>query len=260
MILELHNKTQKNTGDFICNPSRYFNFPDLDSKRLNHRHEVDNKHLIIGGGGLIHKHWYHSINQLLDKNPKSTTLWGIGHNTKGIPSYTYQYYPKWIDRCNLIGIRDYIDDHKDLYLPDVSCMHPAFDKEYEITRDIVYYLRVRKCEQHQLWKDKSTLKNSTRDFNKIAKFLGSAETVVTDSYHGVYWAQLLGKNVICYSWGVKFLNLRIMPVFQKGNIREAINNISLDSVRFDPYDNKEYLEESRDLNKKFYKRFLNLLD
>ena len=254
MILELHNKSKKNSGDFFCNPSRYFNFPNVQSKRLNARHTVKNKTLVLGGGGLIHKHWVNSIESLLDQQPKQTVLWGIGHNSKGF-NENYIYYPKWLDRCQLIGIRDWIEGYQHYYLPDVTCMHSAFDKSYEEKHDVVFYIRARK---HELLKQDTranspiVLKNSERDFFKIIEFLGSAKTIVTDSYHGTYWGQLLGKNVKTYAWGVKFLNMR-----HKVNFIDDLDNWKNSKSHIADSD---FLEESRNFNNNFYTKFLNLLD
>lgn len=34
------------------------------------------------------------------------------------------------------------------------------------------------------------------DFNETVAFLGSSEVVLTTSYHGLYWATLLGRKVV----------------------------------------------------------------
>ena len=88
------------------------------------------------------------------------------------------------------------------------------------------------------------------DFDKVIEFLGSANTVVTDSYHGAYWAQLLGKNVQVASWSVKFNHMKYQPYF-------------IDSIN-DKYIKKKnaidgFLQECRDLNNNFYQKFINLL-
>jgi exopolysaccharide biosynthesis predicted pyruvyltransferase EpsI len=42
----------------------------------------------------------------------------------------------------------------------------------------------------------------------VAAFLGSAETVVTSSYHGAYWASLLGRRVVGIPTSSKFYGLK----------------------------------------------------
>ena len=213
---------------------------------------IENNNLIVGGGGLIHKKFSNHIQTLMSKDPATTTLWGIGHNfgkkhidkTKGDV-----YYPEWIKDATLIGIRDWIEGYEKYYLPCVSCLHPAFDKEYESKREVVYFTHAFKSK----FTNPETLpymKNNEMDFDKVIEFLGSAKTIVTDSYHGAYWAQLLGKNVQVASWSVKFNHMKHQPHF--------INSIN------DKYTKKKnavdgFLQECRELNNEFYQKFLALL-
>lgn len=247
MILELHNKTKKNIGDRYCNPSRYFNFGNVESKRLNDRHDVKDKTLIIGGGGLIHKHFSGAIQTLLDKGPSKSVLWGVGHNSNSIPN-EYNFYPAWTDRFDLIGIRDWINGHYDKYLPCVTCMHPAFNKHYKITKEVVFYTRLGKNKP----KDTNPLvMNNQGDLDEIIAFLGSAKTVVTDSYHGAYWAQLLGKDVrVIGPWSVKFLHMKYVPTFIETMLAWKDSKPS--------YADNNFLEECKYLNTSFYQKVLSL--
>jgi len=188
----------------------------------------------------------------MSKEPATTTLWGIGHNfgkkhiakTKGDV-----YYPSWINNATLVGIRDWIEGFHQYYLPCVSCMHSAFDKEYKSKREVVYFTHAFKSK----FTNPDTLpyiKNNVMDFDKVIEFLGSANTVVTDSYHGAYWAQLLGKNVQVASWSVKFDHMKHQPHF-------------IDSIN-DKFTKKKnaingFLQECRHLNNEFYQKFQTLL-
>lgn len=252
MIVEVHRKVENNVGDLYCNPSRYFDLGTVSSEEiLYNTTDLKNKTLVIGGGGLIHKKFSLHIQDLINKNPKKTVIWGIGHNfgkkfvTK---SEGDVYYPNWLDKCDLIGIRDYIEGHYNSYLPCVSCMHPAFSKSYTVNHKTVYFLHAFKTKF-----DNNTnapiMKNNIIDFEKVIEFLGSAENVVTDSYHGAYWAQLLGKNVHTVSWSVKFNHMKHPP-----NFLESIND------KIPKVQNKieGFLEECQDLNTKFYHKFKNL--
>ena len=55
--------------------------------------------------------------------------------------------------------------------------------------------------------------NTGQNIEQILTFLGSAETVVTNTYHGVYWATLLGRKVVCIPWGTKFSMFKHPPTF-----------------------------------------------
>lgn len=253
MIYEYHRKTPENIGDYICNPSRYFDIPKVKSFELcRQKYPVENQIAIVGGGGLIHKKFQLYIQKIISQNPKHLVLWGLGHNfsKKHIMKTSHNvYYPEWINSASLIGIRDYIKDYEKFYLPCVTCMHDAFDKKYEVSNEVVFYIHAQKssfvAKEGQIF-----LKNNEKDMNKIIKFLASAETIVTDSFHGAYWAQLLGKNVKAINWSVKFQHLKYQPTF----IDNLHNWQSPNS-----YVASDYLEECRSLNNNFYHNFLNLL-
>lgn len=119
----------------------------------------------------------------------------------------------------------------------------------EVKYDTVYFLHSfkTKFEKHN---DYPVLKNNTMDFYKVIKFLGSCQTIVTDSYHGAYWGQLLGKNIHVVSWSVKFNHMKYAPNFLE-NINQGIPNVKNSITGF--------LDECRHLNQKFYDKFQNLV-
>ena len=249
MVIEVHRKVKNNVGDLYCNPSRYFNLGEVSSEEiLNNKSNLTDKNLVIGGGGLIHKKFSNHINQLIDKQPKNTIIWGIGHNfgPKHVSKNNEDvYYPNWINKCSLVGIRDYIK--KDIYLPCVSCMHDAFDKSYTTEHKYVFFTHAYKSNYSK--SKYPHLKNNEIDFYKVIKFLASGETIVTDSYHGAYWAQLLGKNVQVVSWSVKFNHMKHQPFFLNSiNEKITLQKNSVDG----------FLDECRHLNNVFYQKYLNL--
>ena len=250
MIIELHRRTPNNVGDYYCNPSRYFPI-DCVTRELITETDAKNNTVIIGGGGLIHKKFNNNIKNIIDQKPNKTIIWAIGHNfsPKAQKKSQVDYYPDHIMNCNLVGIRDYIDGYKKYYLPCVSCMHPAFDKTYEIKNEVVFYTHAFKS-KFQPSKNDIVMSNSEKDFDKVISFLGSANTVVTDSYHGAYWAQLLGKDVRVLSWSVKFDHMKYPPSFLEHITKWQDVKINLPPAG--------YLDESRELNIQFYQKFLNL--
>lgn len=254
MIYEVHRKAENNVGDYYCNPSRYFKFDNLTSGELMHnKFPIKNETVIVGGGGLIHKKFQLHIQQLLDKEPKLSVLWGIGHNfgKKHISKTGGDvYYPNWIKKVNLVGIRDYIPGYTNTYLPCVSCMHPAFNKPYETKHEVAYFTHAFKS-KYEYKEGDIHMDNSNMDFDAVIEFLGSAKTIITDSYHGAYWAQLLERDVRVLSWSVKFNHMKYQPTLIP-HISQWQSSPSSPII-------KGYLEECREYNNKFYQKFLNLL-
>jgi len=256
MIYEVHRKVENNVGDYFCNPSRYFNFENLTSGELMHNQfPIKDQTIIVGGGGLIHKKFQLHIQSLLDKEPKNSVLWAVGHNF-GRKHVTKQggdvYYPSWLNRVTLTGIRDYIPGYHNTYLPCVSCMHTAFDKTHDIKHDYVYFTHAYKS-KYEYSDGDIHMKNNEKDFEKVIDFLGTGKTIITDSYHGAYWGQLLGRDVRVISWSVKFDHMKYKPSF-------AEHISSWNSTSSPSYIADGFLDECRELNNNFYSRFLNMLD
>jgi hypothetical protein len=128
-------------------------------------------------------------------------------------------------------------------------MHNAFNKTYSIKHNVVFFTHARKS-KYEFQTGDIHMNNNTTNMLEVINFLGSANTIVTDSYHGAYWGQLLGRNVKVVSWSTKFRHLKYQPTFIQ-NIRDwKDNNISVVPDTF--------LEECRTLNQNFYKKYLEL--
>jgi len=252
MIIEAYRKTTRNVGDYWSSPSKYFKFKNLKSVELvSKKAPIENNIIIIGGGGLLHKKFSQHIKEYIDLKPRLSVLWGVGHNfnEKHLNKSSNVFYPDWLSQVNLIGIRDWIDGHHESYLPCVSCMYEGFDKEYKIENDVVFFTHARKS-SYKFQDGDIHMMNNTVNIDEVIKFLGSANTVVTDSYHGAYWGQLLGKDVRVVSWSTKFRHLKYQPTFIQ-DIRSWKDKKKSDV----PY---TFLEECRTLNKNFYKKYLEL--
>jgi hypothetical protein len=250
-LYEVHRRTRGNIGDFFCNPSRYFDFRPI-TKKLTDELNVNNSTLIIGGGGLIHPSFTPKITELVEQKPKNIIVWSIGSNyaidkDKG--------YPAWLKEATLVGIRDFnisiINSPIGEYVPCVTCMHPAFNREYTIKHNKVYYLHARQTSSDavKLLEGKPQLTNKAKEFDRVIQFLGSGETIVTDSYHGAYWGMLLGRNVQVVPWSTKFKTFKHMPVLLE-NILEESN----DTMYIDP----KYKDDCQKINKRFYDKFKDL--
>lgn len=185
-----------------------------------------------------------------NKGPK--VLWGAGHNQRDVSRKDQNLtWPKWMKNFDLIGVRDYMQGYE--WVPCASCMHPAFDKEYKVTNKIIWFEH-----KKQLIKGADfgavpipRVVNTGQNFEQTIALLGSAEVVVTNSYHGVYWATLLGKKVICVDpWTSKFFYFKHMPVLAKSKDWE---NMLDEAVSY-----PESLKECREANINFWNKVKQL--
>jgi len=151
------------------------------------------------------------------KTPK--IIWGAGHNVRDwnpVSKDAVLKFPKWLKRFDLVGIRDDVPTNDYQWTPCASCMHPALQKKYQIKNKVIFF-------EHKKQLIKGTefgtdpiprFVNSGGNIEQTIELLGSAETIITNSYHGAYWGILLGKRVFVVSpWSSKFYNMRHEPTF-----------------------------------------------
>jgi hypothetical protein len=109
----------------------------------------------------------------------------------------------------LAGTRD--ADAAARWVPCVTCMSPLFDQSYAVKHEVVVFAnRGLKGNSQYIPKnfDPSLIFGNLRhSMAEIIAFLGSAETVVTSSFHGAYWATLLGRKVVAIPTSSKFYGL-----------------------------------------------------
>lgn len=182
------------------------------------------------------KEYHVLIKKYLDKlqtEKRNMFLWGAGHNGE-IPKKEEIKYPDWLAEFNEVGIRDYGKGFT--WAPCASCMHPALRKNYTIKNDVVWFEH-----KKQLVKDFGNESiprfiNSGTNIDQTIELLGSANTILTNSYHGVYWGTLLKKKVILVgSWSTKFLMMKHPPtILEKGeNWRTAADRTTVYNTALD---------------------------
>lgn len=191
IVQSIHYINQKNTGDMKSCPFEHFSinaevkkFHIMDINDINPELPV-----VIGGGGLLqHGPSIDNIEKIINNHVAPVIIWGAGVNTN--LKKDNDHIPDFIKKATLVGIRDhaFLDFE---CIPCVSCMSPLFDKKYELKNDIVCF------EGNKLSLPYPTMgcqDGSTME--QILQFLGSAKTIVTSSYHGMYWGILLKREVI----------------------------------------------------------------
>lgn len=135
--------------------------------------------------------------------------WGVGHNSNDVGDPTY---PEELINYAAVGIRDYNVGFD--WAPCASCMHPALRKKYKTKNPVIWFehkkqlIKDRVFGQHPI----PRFINSGNNIEQTIELLGSAETILTNSYHGAYWGTLLGRRVIVVGpWSSKFHYMRHRP-------------------------------------------------
>jgi len=198
MIFYVNIKDHKNVGDRASSPFHYFGQPgdvweDI-SKPIDQVIPAEGEHkVIIGGGGLLHPGLEDRIAAYCNHARCKTVLWGIGSNYHDKEPHDVTYL-----RAAAIGLRDI--DSPFAWVPCASCMHPSFPtlRDSKPAHEIVVY------EHYDYpipfgpnpW---PFMKNDVDSAMTALEHIASGGTVLTNSFHGAYWARLLGRKVICYA-------------------------------------------------------------
>lgn len=205
-------------GDLMSTPYNYFTLPgessaaDFWSTINAYEDRFDN---IIVGGGVFWKNYVRTQMYYERLRPeRHLILWGVGIDTPNSPPISMDF----IDRCTLIGTRDFggasIDEIKVVFCPCASAMNRAFDIQRPPPKHkVVCYLHHNKEIDPLDLSDGLPTMNNYSCFTDALDFLSSGEVVITNSYHGLYWATLLGKKVVCMERGGKFEHFKWTPAY-----------------------------------------------
>lgn len=224
-------------------PLDYFGFESISQRQDIFQVPNPSDVVIVGGGGLLH---FTDEIERLAKLPCKRVAWGIGTNTH---EATQAHYPESLKEFDLVGVRDYGQDFN--WVPCVSAMHSYFDQKVEIEHETVIY-------EHKDWPMLPNhtwprRQNNAKSLEEIVAFLGSAETVITNTYHGVYWTLLLGRKAVIYQpFSNRFLFFKwpVPIAYLPEDLPQAIKRAKSYS---------EALLESRKANRQFAAQVRNLI-
>jgi len=251
-----------NAGDYWASPLHYYDFSFVKTHHIHfmdiYRGSIlgDSDHLkykykdlliVIGGGGLITtkgNFLQDTLEYLIENN--KVILWGVGSNTHEDINWDILRHKNVL----LAGVRD-TEHLLDLrYLPCVSCKHILFDQVHTMQAGIGVTEHTHRASGLDLpiIKNDETIKN-------IVNFISSKESIISTSYHGIYWSQLLNKKVVTLqvldNMNSKMINLRHrVPVCTKENYLEMLSYTSR---------SEGLLRESRYLNDRFYEEVKEIL-
>lgn len=208
MIVFKHIRSSTNLGDTYCSPFDHAGPWPSDSIALDLDAPTPPCDAVIYGGGKISG----SLRRKMGPNDlaaRERVAWGV--STVQSSRLSLRYWRSF-RALTLVGTRDW-GDERFQFAPCVSCLSPEFDKPAEPKHEVVAYLHKWQTPKMGLEMDHNVpvMTNEGDDFAAAIRFLASGETVVSNSYHGVYWALLLGKRVLCLPFSNKFASFRVAP-------------------------------------------------
>jgi hypothetical protein len=97
----------------------------------------------------------------------------------------------------------------------VTCVDPGFDTPPAPRHAVVAYVHHWRTPEMGLTfpPDLPVMDNTAADLPTALAHIAGGETVISNSYHGTYWALLMGRRVLCIPFSGKFGHFRIAPGF-----------------------------------------------
>lgn len=196
-IAFVHFHDTSNVGDILCNPYNYFDWSGHECQSFDifkWRQVVPVDMLIFGGGGMLHTQVDDAMrdakNVAKRLNPDcKVVMWGVGSNYHHM---CHGHWHEWLREFDIVGLRDRASPFP--WVPCASCMH----SELEIHRPrpnnpySIYY-----HEEFPLDLPHPKMSNfECQDMKTIIDFISDGHVLLTNSFHGAYWAMLMQKPVI----------------------------------------------------------------
>ena len=240
----LHIRNTKNVGDLSCSPGDYFDFGQTEM--LDFSQEAGVCDLAILGGGKTLKHCV-TASIFKTAQAKHRITWGVGIAQRDTDTAEFDILK---GSCDLISTRNWDVENCD-FVPCASAMSPLFDHPANPQHEVVLFYH--KSKSRHLMKPDGVPNLSNHDCNmrEALDFIASGATVVTNSYHGTYWAMCLGRRVLCLPFNRKFKQFRQNPVMS------VPDDWLVDVVKAEPRFGT--LQEARDRNRAFYEKVRNAL-
>ena len=241
----LHHRDTTNVGDLACSPADYFDFGKSDVAAFGG--PVPATRRLIMGGGQIWKSCIRTQRRHASR-AKHSILWGVGIGPQALRS---PEYAEMRESCSLIGTRCAgFENLGARYVPCASAMSEHFDTAPAPSHDVVMFAHGRYSDDIPRLAGTPELSNLDVSLKDAVHFLASGETVLTNSYHGTYWALLLGRRVICVPFSQKVRFFPDPPTLAKPhNWQKHIGKAQRAEGA---------LEKARALNRRFYEDVMNL--
>lgn len=205
----------------VCPLQYYYDyFRKYDIKRHDMRfidvESIDQSDVVImGGGGMLDysESTNRAINRVLDTGA-TVIAWSPGFNTHAEYHGTFQT-PLNFSQFSLLAVRDFENAQGLHYLPDVTCKLALLQKQYPLRRK--YGIAQHKDYPIQGF-DYACITNEAQ-IEDILQFIGESEIILSNSFHMIYWAMLMGKKTICVNaFSTKFQSYRYQPVYYQTGV------------------------------------------
>lgn len=239
-----HRRKVRNTGDLVCSPGLYLDFGR--SQLLDFSEPLPPSRLAVFGGGQV---FDECLNAVVYRAPEARhrVIWGVGIDGRAVRSLSFDIMAA---NCALVSSRNWGVRGCE-YVPCASALSPLFDAPPPAPKhEVVLFSHARKSAQLARPEGIPVLDNGQADFAAAIDFIASGETVVTNSYHGTYWAMCLGRRVLSVPFSDKFRQFRDNPVF--ADPQDWPQMLARAEVR------PGTLEEARARNLAFYDKVRNL--
>lgn len=218
-----------NLGDRVSCPCHYYDFgehQELDFRDAKFRF-MEGETIVVGGGGMFYPSVDDFIWDISQKN--KVIIWGVGLNYN--ENFDLEGLIHKISRCSLVGTRSkaIAFGFNFDFVPCVSCKHESLDTSYSHRSGRAIYEHF--CNPIMREGFQKMDNRDDKSIQDVIRFIGSHDEIITNSFHGAYWASLIG-------------------------VRVKIKNAT--SIRF--YDIPlESMEECRKLNDAFYEKVKAIL-
>ncbi len=239
-----HRRSVANVGDLNCSAGLYF---DLG------RHQMADfggpvpacKMAVLGGGQV----WRDCLRSLVFETmgAQRRVIWGVGISAKDAASVEFDIAEA---STSLISSRNWDTPRCD-YVPCPSAMSPLFDAPADPVHDVVLFSHAAKSARLEPVDGIAQMSNNGASMAETIAFLASGQTVVTNSYHGTFWAMCLGRRVLCLPFSAKFRGFRENPIY--ADPADWRGSIGMAEAR------PGVLEEARARNLAFYGKVRNVL-
>jgi hypothetical protein len=245
--VNLYHSRADNIGDKMCGPAQYF-WPNSVTRASFVYELTVPENAILGGGQVFTQ--IDDYSKKFEKNPTGHLVaWGVGVPLKGNND---KLVLNVASRFALFGTRNFDWRDELNFVPCASCMSKVFDSAPSPTHEVVIFAHKKKTPFLNSVDGVPFMNNKNQNPQSVIDFIAKGETVVTSSYHGVYWAQLLGRKIVCIPYNRKFSTFQYIPV--------TASESSWKSMIKRAHRTEALLEEYRDINMRFAKQVAELME